>query len=322
MTLTWGPLRIDEAGLLTELLGAVEKSEPTGEHMSEQDVREDLTQPGTDLPTQTLAARAQGHLVAYAMVAVRDAAEPVHLLRAEVVVHPGHRDDAVRERLLSWLAGAARTAHEGTFPGAPLEIHVMAHENRPWTAEALAAAGYERRRTFVEMRAALDANLPAPAPLPDDLRLVTHEPAHAEATLAARNEVFAGHWGSTHVTAEGWQHRVLGSEAFRPDLSFLLLTPGRERVEAFVLSAHFAADTAATGVRELYVSHVGTREGLRGRGVGSALLGHTLAAARDAGFRRSSLSVDVDNATRALGVYERCGYVVDSTSHDYVLSLA
>jgi ribosomal protein S18 acetylase RimI-like enzyme len=50
------------------------------------------------------------------------------------------------------------------------------------------------------------------------------------------------------------------------------------------------------------------------------LLGHTLLAAKAAGFDRSALNVDVDNAHRALGVYERCGYRVEDEWHVYVLS--
>ena len=66
---------------------------------------------------------------------------------------------------------------------------------------------------------------------------------------------------------------------------------------------------------------VGGRAEVRGRGLASALLGRTPAAAREAGFERSALTVDVDNANRALAVYERFGYAVAEREYEYVLPL-
>ncbi|MFF0145430.1 GNAT family N-acetyltransferase [Amycolatopsis sulphurea] len=78
---------------------------------------------------------------------------------------------------------------------------------------------------------------------------------------------------------------MTGSKDFRADLSFLLLTPGRDRVQAFVLSAFHPADAEGTGVRELYVHYIGTRAEARRRGLASALLAYTLQEARKGRFR-------------------------------------
>lgn len=51
---------------------------------------------------------------------------------------------------------------------------------------------------------------------------------------------------------------------------------------------------------------IAVRDGLRGGGVGSRLLAELAAIAREAGFRRLSLSVEAENPARRL--YERAGY--------------
>ncbi|WP_164851409.1 GNAT family N-acetyltransferase [Larkinella soli] len=56
-----------------------------------------------------------------------------------------------------------------------------------------------------------------------------------------------------------------------------------------------------------YLSQVGVRPDLRGRGVGSALLKNQMARARSAGFRRCALDVAATNP-RAEALYERLGF--------------
>jgi len=184
----------------------------------------------------------------------------------------------------------------------------------------LEKGGFTAARTFVEMRADL-ATLPPAPPLPTDLRLAGFEQKYDEPTRLARNDTFGEHWGSTDLDPDLWRHLVTGGKDFRPDLSFLLLSPDEDVVVAFVLGAFFESDAEATGVRELYVSYVGTRAEVRGRGIASALLGHALAEAKGKGFQRSALSVDLENVNGALGVYERCGYRVEARWAGFVLAL-
>jgi len=320
MELTWRPLTLADAGALARLHEAAEKIDRTGEHHDEAGIRQELTSPGVDLPAATTAGWDGPRLAAFAAVIHRDAAEPVHQPHVEVTVDPDYRTDEVAAHLREWLLPTARAVHQRHFPDAPVELHAGAHENEQWYRSLLERAGFTLSRTFVEMRADLADLPPAPA-LPDDLPLVGYEERYDAWTHDARNAAFAGHWGSTWLSPEVWEHRFRGSKDFRPDLSFLLLSPEQDRVVAFVMSSFYAADTAVTGVRELYVNYVGTRAEARGRGLASALLGKTLAAAREAGFERSALTVDVDNANRALAVYERCGYAVAERAYGYVLPL-
>ena len=317
MDLTWRPLTLDDAPALARLYAAAEEVDRTGEHFSAEDLREELDGPNVDLARATTGAWDGDRLVGYGLARRRDAADPVHMVRLQSVVHPEYRSDAVGTHLIEWFVRTSREVNERFFPGAPLELHHGAHQNERWIAGVLARAGYSHARTMVNMRVGL-ADLPPQPPLPDGFEAVPFGFEYDLATLDARNDTFAGHWGSTAYDPDAWRHLVTGAKDFRPDLSFLVMDG--EKVQAFVLSHHYASETEATGIREHYASWVGTRAALRGHGVASGLLGHALRAAKAAGFDRSALNVDVDNAHRALGVYERCGYRVDDEWHVYVLS--
>ena len=65
----------------------------------------------------------------------------------------------------------------------------------------------------------------------------------------------------------------------------LLVTAMVQGAAAYVQTAEFEADLAATGRREAYVGKVGTLRGHRGKGLATALLGHALHAYREAGYQ-------------------------------------
>ena len=313
MELTWRPLTLADAPALARLYAAAEEIDRTGEHYSAEDLRDELAGPNIDLARATTGIWAGDDLVGYGVVRRRDAANPVHMIRLHSVVHPAHRADTLGARLTDWLLKTSREVHERTFPGAPLELVHGAYRNERWTAGVLEAAGYELLRTMVTMRVGLDP-LPPQPPLPGDVVPVPFGFEYDLATLDARNDTFAGHWGSTVYTDEAWRHLVTGARDFRPDLSFLVLDG--DRVGAFVLSRVYSAEA---DVREQCISWVGTRAALRGRGIAAGLIGHALEAGKAAGFERAVLSVDVDNANRALKVYERCGFRAEDEHYAYVL---
>ena len=67
-------------------------------------------------------------------------------------------------------------------------------------------------------------------------------------------------------------------------------------------------------MREAWIGQLGTRAAWRRRGLASLLLATALTAFRDAGYERAALDVDSENATGALGLYERLGFIVSHRS--------
>ncbi|GAA4662066.1 GNAT family N-acetyltransferase [Amycolatopsis dongchuanensis] len=312
----WRPLTAGDAEPVAGLLRAAEAVEPTHEHHSVEDVREELTAPNVRLRDGSTSVWSGERLLGYAMAVPRVEANPEHRMRVELQLHPDHRESGLGERLVGWLLRTGPQLHAQTFPDADLELHGRAHENQRWYARLLEANGFARLRSFATMRMDLGEQ-PVPRPLPGELRLAGYAPEHDEAIRDALNDTFAGHWGMTAYSPELFRHRVTGSPAFRPETSFLLLGEHGE-VAAFVLSAFYESDAAATGVRELLVSYVGTRGELRGRGIATALLTHTVTVAREQGYERATLGVDESNAHNALGVYQRVGFEVTDRAYAYV----
>jgi ribosomal protein S18 acetylase RimI-like enzyme len=90
-----------------------------------------------------------------------------------------------------------------------------------------------------------------------------------------------------------------------------------ERIAAYVLGYEYVADTAATGIKELYVGQVGTRRDYRGKGAARAALARVMTVTQEADFKRVSLGVDAENPTGALGLYEKLGFRMKTKSISY-----
>ena len=86
-----------------------------------------------------------------------------------------------------------------------------------------------------------------------------------------------------------------------------------------MLGYEWEADTAVTGITELYIGYLGTRRSHRGRGLARAALAKVLTEAAHSGYQRAGLGVDADN--RALGLYESLGFSVHSKWVTYRLPL-
>ena len=134
---------------------------------------------------------------------------------------------------------------------------------------------------------------------------------------AARNASFADHWGSVPEDAEAFVHWRTATRAFRPDCSAAACTPDGQ-VAGFLLAYEQDAETERSGSRDLYVGTVGTLAAWRGRGIAGALLANALLRAGELGYASSTLTVDTQNLTGALGVYERAGYALRHREITYV----
>ena len=67
---------------------------------------------------------------------------------------------------------------------------------------------------------------------------------------------------------------------------------------------------------EIHINNVAIRPGFRGRGLGTALLGHVMAEAGRLGAKRATLEVRASNGD-ALRLYERLGFYVAGTRRNY-----
>lgn len=314
-TLTFRPLDRDQIPAWTRLLAAIEAEDKQEINVSEDELAEDFDDPDYDFPAGSIAAYQGEVMVGYARLICRSAADPVHNMYQDAAVHPAHRGGGIGTTLLRWAERAAVGLHESRFPGSPLALHATYAAGNASAVALFAAHGYREVRWFHLMRAWLPAGgewSVAAAAQQRGIRIAGFDEQRSPDALFVRNEAFRDHWGSTVATPESFAH-LTGSSAFRPSASFVGYGTDGEPL-GVLLSMEFDGDTAATGVRELYIQTVGTIATARRQGIATALLVTALATGAAAGYDRAALHVDADSPTGAVGLYQRAGFSVVTTS--------
>ena len=312
------PIDKADAEAWAELLAAREKVDQEGENYSADDLLEELDDPHLDAAHDTIGLWADGRMVGYGKVHSSATVVDVDRVRTEGTIHPEWRRRGLGTTLMRWLIQRAGEVHAAKHPDAVGEVSNGTISTNTGADRLLRNFGFEETRYFFEMKRPLDQPVPEVA-LADGFRLELFDPAIDEALRLTHNEVFLDHWGSTPRDAESWKVWFTGARAFRGGSSYVVLDG--ETIAAYVLGYEWDADTAATGIRELYIGQVGTRRSYRGRGLARAALAKVLAEAVQAGYQRSSLGVDADNPTGALGLYESLGFSVHSKWVTYRLPL-
>ncbi len=301
------PVDLGDARALDALLAAAEAVDRTEEHYSVEDVVEELENPMIDPARDWLVVERDGQVVGHSRLLPRGPVDGTVSVSIDGVVHPEHRRTGIGSRVVPLMVARAREyAREralvpivtGSAPSANSDLE-----------RVFARCGLLAERWSFVMQADLGgAVVAAPEPtVPGGFGLSTWEGADQEEIRAAHNTAFVGHYGFTRWDAAMWRQWVTGSRNFRPELS-LVIRDGAGGVAAYLQTNEFDAVREATGKREAFVAKVGTVPEHRRRGLAGLLLRSALSRYRQAGFDLSSLEVDSQNATGALGIYERAGY--------------
>jgi mycothiol synthase len=307
---TYRPARLDDMPDVQQLLQAIAAVEPGSDAPSLEQLQYDFADSWCDPEVDSrVALTRDGTVAAYARVWANP--KPADDVRAytDIDVHPAHRGDPLEWPLLDWLEarGAERVrAIAAANPGhQPLTLLLVC-----WDTQTGQIARYERRgfhpvRYGYRMRRDLREPIPE-RPLPAGLVLRGYHPELDEQWRQARNESFRDHWGFEPVTPGDWQQFFIQRPTFRPDLSFAILDD--ERVVAFSLNHHDAAEAERTGYRAGWIGSLGTRPAWRKRGLASALLVYSMRSFQAAGLGYAGLGVDAENPTGAVGLYEQMGF--------------
>src|SRR4051794_5585374 len=312
------PLARSDVAAWADLLAAIEEVDRTGEHYAAADLAEEMANPGVAVGKDFVGAfDAGGQLVGYYSVLPRGVAEGHYTVEMQGSVLPAHRGKGIGTLLVGGMAQRAVQARDERRPDLPARLVFTGLSSDVAQAELLAFVGMRAERWTFTMRTPLDAIPPAP-PLPPGYRLRGYDGSMTDALRQAHNTAFLDHPNFIAWSESMWRQLVTDSRSFRPDLCFVVSADGANEILAYLQTAEFDADLAATGRREAYVGKVGTLRGHRGKGLATALLGHALHAYRDAGYDVASLAVDSENPTGALGVYRRAGFAVESRFTNYV----
>ncbi len=221
-------------------------------------------------------------------------------------IHPAHGEAGVGETLMAWAMQRVSRVLQTVAP----ELRVSV-QSFPPSGDLLAKKLYEDfgfdliRHSFnmeVDFKSA-----PSEPIWPDGISLRPFDAAnHAEAIYLANDEAFSDHYGYlAQPFDEGFarfKHQMIeDKDAFDAELWFVAMDG--EEIAGHSICRINKQDEQPMG----WVSILGVRKAWRKRGLGMALLKHSFAEFYKRGLRKAGLSVDANNLTGALKLYERAG---------------
>jgi mycothiol synthase len=305
--LTARPLRPDDMPAVAALLDDAEVVDDTGEHEDAEGIGEFLVNDRVDLVLDTVAVLAGDELVGYGSTVDLGDHRDEYAVRLDGRVHPDRRGHGIGRALLGWELARCDELHRERHPEMPARFAVGVPSAMTSLQRLARRAGFEPVQYYFSMARPL-TELPTRRTV-EGIDLAPFDPVRDDEVRRAHNVAFVDHFGTAERDAYAWQTWFTGQKAFRPELSTLALADCA--VAGYALVYEHEADTAATGVREAYFGQIGVLPAARGRGVASAVIAASLHAAADAGLGRAGLTVDSNNTTGALRLYEGLGFTVE-----------
>jgi mycothiol synthase len=303
MAIELTPLGLDDVDAVHRLVTRWERHWEIPLATPRTEVDEQFRSPGVLPEADTRGIWVGDRLAGYAMVSHVPSGARQERAFLSGSVDPDLRGNGFGRRLLAWSIERAVDHLRQRDPGLPRYVRVYEWEWVEPSFRLYRRFGLTPVRWFEELTRPLDAPI-VEAPVAG----VTIRPWRGDdpgPALEARNEAFAGHWGSTPVDPASWHH-LLAGDGVRPDLSWVA-TVGSD-VIGICLNAHYPGDEEVTGRRTGWVEQLAVVERWRGRGVGSVLLTRSMQTFRRQGFTHAGLDVDTDNPTGAPALYRRLGF--------------
>lgn len=159
------------------------------------------------------------------------------------------------------------------------------------------------RYVFEMLRPNLD-DIPD-VPMPQGLEVHPAQPEHYRKIWDAAGEAFQDHWGATEWLDE-WFEQWQEKPIFNPKL-WQVAWDGDE-VAGMVLNFIHQEENKEFNRKRGYTEEICVRRPWRKRGLARALIARSFKALKDQGMTEAALSVDAENITGALGLYESMGF--------------
>ncbi|WP_435742732.1 GNAT family N-acetyltransferase [Nocardioides sp. SYSU DS0663] len=303
---------------LTQLLRAHERHGRGWAGAGVDDVLVEVSEHGMRMRQNVVVRDEAGEIRAWASAHDRAAGR---MLFVHIVEHglPDRVADACSDVLFEWGRGQAKVL--GAARGLPtqqIDTGAFAEDERQhrW----LAAAGFERVRTWWQMSRPVEPSEADLVPSPDRWErkgVVFRRVRRADGGMPDENDLrelhevlegaFVDHFNHFEETFEEFLHRLREDPGHRWDhwwLAELVEDEGRTPVGCLV----GAVSESSGGPDGSYVDYLGVLEAARGRGVAKGLLRTIIADAARRGRDRVGLEVDADSSTGADGLYTSMGW--------------
>ena len=236
--------------------------------------------------------------------------EIVSPILVDLAVSPGDRSACI-DALIRALQDAARAHLADADIGVERVFGLNVPTRDTGLRDQVRGLGWTLLRTYFELSLDLtDGSFPD-VEWPKGMTIRRFDdPAVVEPTIDVMTEAFADHHGD-YASPETWR-QWLTADTVLPDASYLL--DDEDGPVGGLVSSDF-------GDGEGYIVAVGVRRRGRGRGAASAMLRQSFHDLAAAGLTTATLSVDGENTTGALGLYERAGMSVRVATEAWVTPL-
>ena len=270
-----------------------------------------LQRPGRDAQRDDPVIIAGNRLVAGATLqAWPPMTEVVSPILVDLALSPGDRSACI-DALIRALQDAARARLTDADASVERVFGLNVPTRDTGLRDHVRGLGWTLLRTYFELSIDLiDGSFPD-LEWPKGMTMRRFDgPAVVEPTIDVMTEAFADHHGD-FASPDAWRH-WLTADTVLPDASYLL--DDADGPVGGLVSSDF-------GDGEGFIVAVGVRRRGRGRGAASAMLRQSFHDLASAGFATASLSVDGENTTGALGLYERAGMSVRVATEAWVTPL-
>lgn len=255
-----------------------------------------------DARREFLMAQVGDEMVGWARVWVRQQNDgPRYFLGGAIV--PEWRRRGIGSAIVDWQEAALRGISQEQASAAPRLFQAWTPTSRVGKVALFHNKGYTDARFSFDMQRADLENLP-PIALPRGIEVRPAAPSQFRKIWQAKEEAFQGQWGSYRGTEAHYQ-MWLQDPHFDPTL-WQVAWAGDEIVGSalnIIKPAAENADSPSGVIEELTVAR-----GWRKRGLGGALLAASFHTFKSRGLTQAEISVDSQNESGALRLYESVGF--------------
>jgi mycothiol synthase len=187
------------------------------------------------------------------------------------------------------------------------------YDSEKGLAELLKSEGYNPVRYGYDMVRPNLENIPD-APLPEGIEVRSVRPEHYRAIFEADEEAFRDHWGASLPDEQDfvrWQN----NQWFQTDI-WQVAWDG-DQVVGMVCNYILPEENKLHGRLRGYTENISVRRPWRKRGIARALIARSLHVHKELGMQEAALSVDAENPSGALRLYESLGFQVTKSGTEY-----
>lgn len=251
-----------------------------------------------------LLAEAEGEAIAYCRVFWEQQVEGARVYFHFGTVLPEWRRKGIGRAMLRWCERRLRSIASDHPPDGKRYLQTFGGDTLIGKDKLALSEGYEPIRYEFEMARSLKGNLPQ-VPMPPGLEVRPVLDKHIRPIWDASSEAFSDHWGYAEPTEENYQDWLEG-RTFDPKL-WKVAWDG-DQVAGVVQNYIDERENEEYGRKRGYTENISVRRPWRHRGLARALIAESFLFLRDLGMEEAALSVDAENLSGALRLYESMGF--------------